>query len=188
MQVLNPVRLLFIMGLYIWVLKPQMAVGTRIGKQLSGALILMLPIYLTGRARYLLPLLIMEVEHLLHDWADIGITNGVLYDFDGAGVTTQKDVYEYNLLTGATTHFPLPAGYTPGQTGVGWNDNVYQVYALATGPINPYIAPYNKGLGTEGARTNIFSVPAYTPAIPSLGDAGEAFRPLMDFGDAPAIL
>jgi hypothetical protein len=45
---------------------------------------------------------------------------------------------------------------------------------------------YNKGLGTEGTRTNIFSVPAYTPAIPSLGDAGEAFRPLMDFGDAPS--
>ena len=122
---------------------------------------------------------------LLHDWADIGISNGVLYDFDGAGITTQKDVYEFNLLTGATTHFPLPAGYTPGQTGVGWNENVYQVYALATGPINPYIARYNKGLGTEGVRTNIFSVPAYIPAIPSLGDAAEAFRPLMDFGDAP---
>ena len=123
---------------------------------------------------------------LLHDWADFGISNGVLYDFDGAGVTTQKDVYEYNLLTGATTNFPLPAGWTPGQTSVGWDEKVYQVYAYAAGPTNPYIAQYNKGLGTEGARKNIFSVPAYVPAIPSLGDAAEAYRPLMDFGDAPA--
>ncbi|MCU0380681.1 MAG: hypothetical protein MUE58_05775, partial [Chitinophagaceae bacterium] len=127
---------------------------------------------------------------LAHDWADFVISNGMLYDFDGAGSTgsAQLDVYEYNMLTGVTFNNTTPT-YTPGQNAVDWQENVYQVYALATGtgsPINPYIARYNKTLGTIGATTNLFSVPMFTPAQPSLGDAAEAYRPLMDFGDAPA--
>jgi hypothetical protein len=125
---------------------------------------------------------------LIHDWSDFAISNGILYDFDGAILSdTYDDVYEYDMMTGVTTRFVNPAGYTPGQNATGWDDRVWQIFS-STNPenINPYIAPYNKGLGTEGTRLNLFSTPAFTPTIPSLGDAAEAFRPLMDFGDAPA--
>jgi hypothetical protein len=130
------------------------------------------------------------VSVLTHDWSDFAISNGILYDFDGAGSTgsAQLDIYEFNMLNGVTFNNTTPA-FTPGQNAVDWQENVYDIYALATGtgsPILPYIAPYNKTLGTIGTTTNITSTPPYTPAIPSLGDAAEAYRPLMDFGDAPA--
>ncbi len=125
------------------------------------------------------------VGTLLHDWSDFTITNGVLYDFDGAGGTTQTDIYQYNLMTGATVNYPLPAGFTPGQPTVAWNNNIYQLHAINPGT-NPYVALYNPAAGTIGVRTNLTSTPAFVPAIPSLGDAAEAFRPLCDFGDAPA--
>jgi hypothetical protein len=118
---------------------------------------------------------------LLHDWADFAISDGVLYNFDGAnGGGAQLDVYEHNLLTGVTSNFTSPT-YIPGQNATNWNEDVYQFYAL--NPTPAYIAPYNKGAGTIGATTLI--TPASSP-VPSLGDAAEAFRPLMDFGDAPA--
>jgi hypothetical protein len=124
---------------------------------------------------------------LRHDWSDFAITNGVLYDFDGAGVTTQTDVFQYNMVTGATTNFAVPAGWTPGQPAVDWNNNIYQLYATTVAPaVNPYVALYNSTTGTIGTQIAITSAPMYTPAIPSLGDAGEAFRPFCDFGDAPA--
>jgi hypothetical protein len=121
---------------------------------------------------------------LLHDWSDFVINNGVLYDYDGAGTTTQTNIYHTNMVTGNTTNYPTPSGFTPGQPTVDWAGNVYQMHAISPST-TPYIAPYNMN-GTIGTRTNVVSTPMYTPAIPSLGDAAEAFRPLVDFGDAPA--
>lgn len=122
---------------------------------------------------------------LIHDWADFAISNGILYDFDGAGGAgnVENDVNELNLLTGASVNFTTLA-FTPGQNATGWNENVYQLFSF--NPTVPYIAPYNKGAGTIGASINLSSTPAFSPTYPSLGDAAEAFRPLMDFGDAPA--
>src|SRR5262245_7652532 len=50
--------------------------------------------------------------------------------------------------------------------------------------ISPYVAVYNED-GTIGSKKPIVSNPMYTPAIPNLGDAADAFRPKSDFGDAP---
>ncbi|MBS1567500.1 MAG: T9SS type A sorting domain-containing protein [Bacteroidetes bacterium] len=125
---------------------------------------------------------------LIHDWADFTIFNGVLYDFDGALPTstpTQTDIYQYDLMTGTATNYNRPAGYIPGQPAVDWNGKIWQLYAYSGTSTAPYIAPYN-GDGTIGAHQLITSSPAYTPAIPSLGDAAEAFKPMADYGDAPA--
>jgi hypothetical protein len=122
---------------------------------------------------------------LLHDWSDFTIKDGVLYDFDGAGATTQTDIYHFDFITGVGTDYALPAGFTPGQPAVDWNGQVYQIHGPSTA-INPYVAPYNYN-GTIGVRTNITTTPvALTTPYPSLGDAAEGFRPLADFGDAPA--
>ncbi|MEO5681985.1 MAG: GEVED domain-containing protein [Chitinophagaceae bacterium] len=123
---------------------------------------------------------------LMHDWSDFVITNGILYDFDGAGVTTKTDIYHFDMMNGTAVNYPLPLGWTPGQPVVGWNESVYQLYATTAAPaVNPYVALYN-GNGTIGTRFNLTSAPMFTPAIPSVGDGAEAFRPLADFGDAPA--
>jgi hypothetical protein len=122
---------------------------------------------------------------LTHDWADFAISDGILYDFDGAGGAgdVENDVNELNLLTGASVNFTTLT-FTPGQNATNWNEVVYQFYSF--NPTVPYIAPYNKGAGSIGASINLSSTPPFAPAFPSLGDAAEAFRPLMDFGDAPA--
>ena len=120
---------------------------------------------------------------LLHDWSDFVLTNGILYDFDGAGTTTQTDVYHFDMITGTAVDYPTPAGWTPGQPVVDWQENIHQLYGAAA--VNPYIALYN-GNGTIGTRHNLFSTPMFSPTFPSVGDGAEGFRPLADFGDAPA--
>lgn len=122
---------------------------------------------------------------LMHDWSDFALSSGVLYDFDGAGTTTQTDIYQFNMLTGNAVNYHKPSGWTPGQPAVDWAGNIYQLHAINPGT-NPYIAAYNTTTGTIGTRFTLTSTPAYTPTIPSLGDAAEGYRPLVDYGDAPA--
>jgi len=135
---------------------------------------------------------------LVHDWADFGIIDGILYDFDGAGGagSSQTDIYQHNMITGATTLYADPAitaalgNWVPGQISVGWDNKVYQLYAAnasgSSNDVSPEIALYN-GNGTIGAATTLTAVPAIQfPDPPSLGDAAEAFRYPVDFGDAPA--
>ncbi|MEO7983960.1 MAG: GEVED domain-containing protein, partial [Bacteroidota bacterium] len=111
-----------------------------------------------------------------HDWSDIGMSNGILYDFDGAN--GDEDFYVYNMQTGALTNYTPAAGIVGRQIAVGWDEKLYNV---ETGTITQY----NGTNGHTGATHTITS----TPAIPgggSWGDAGEAFRPFVDYGDAPA--
>jgi hypothetical protein len=128
--------------------------------------------------------------NLLFDWGDFVINNGMLYNFDQAGVTTETDIYHFNLLTGGATNNSSPT-FTPAQPGIDWNGNIYQMYAVnrsgTSSDIAAHIALYNTVTGNIGATTNLTSTPAIPfPDPPSLGDAGEAYRPLCDFGDAPA--
>lgn len=136
--------------------------------------------------------------NLLHDWSDFTIKDGVLYDFDGAGAWSETDIYQVNLLTGAATNFNSPGTYTPSsdrfvpsQPTVDWNGNIYNL--STTNPtsgggtsVTPNIALYNTTTGRVSSKFNLTSTPAYSPAIPSVGDAAEGFRPLVDYGDAPA--
>jgi hypothetical protein len=110
---------------------------------------------------------------LIHDWGDIGFSNGILYDFDAAA-GGNDDYYHFNMLTGVAAQFN-PVGVSPSQTAVGWNEQLYNV--------NSNIMAYNNN-GTVGTSYAITSTPAITGV--RWGDAGEAFRPFLDFGDAPA--
>lgn len=128
----------------------------------------------------------------LHDWSDFVINDGILYDFDGTGEPSngEFDVYHSNMLTGETINFHHPAGGTwePGQPGVGWNGIIYNMQSSSgVNPQVPYIVPYNlDGTVNTAQWFNMTSNPMFTPAIPSVGDGAEAFRPKSDFGDAPA--
>jgi len=119
----------------------------------------------------------------IHDWSDFGISNGIIYDFDGS--VSGNNIYHYDMMTGTVTNTYSPgATFTPGQVSVGWDGTVYQQYANGASSL-PHIARYNLD-GTIGTRYNLSSNPMFTPASPSLGDAAEAYRPFLDFGDAPA--
>lgn len=120
----------------------------------------------------------------VHDWADFGVSNGVLYDFDGGRVSdgSNTDFYHQNLLTGAVTNYTPPLT-VPRQTGVDWQGNVYNIGSSGGALVNGTIGLYN-GTTNETGTVNI-SRNGVDYVGGSWGDAGEAFRPNCDFGDAP---
>ena len=112
---------------------------------------------------------------ILHDWSDIGCSNGILYDFDGA--QNDEDFYVFNMRTGVVTNYSPASGVVGRQVGIGWDEKIYN--------IDGTITQYNLTNGHTGSTSTITA----TPAIPgggSWGDAGEAFRPFVDYGDAPS--
>ena len=120
---------------------------------------------------------------LQHDWSDFVISNGILYDFDGAAGSVNVD--HINLMTGARTNY-VPT-ITPRQSTVLWNDQVYEVGANTNLLYSAgHVQPYNY----DGTFNSALSFPLVQPPAITLmgswGDAGEAFRPKSDFGDAPA--
>lgn len=114
-----------------------------------------------------------------HDWADIGITNGVLYDFDGRSAK----FYHQDLLTKAVTTYTASSGLVPRQTSVDWANTLYNVGAAGTGTTGT-IVPYQNNGTVNGSQQKTITYSGAT-AIGDWGDAGEAFKPKLDFGDAP---
>ncbi len=126
----------------------------------------------------------------LHDWADFGINNGILYDFDG-GVANSPTAQNANffvkdLLTGSVTAYTpssTPQLFAPRQTAVDWQGNVYNIGPLQlTGSTEGQISLYNGTNNISNHQTITFTGSTVTG---SWGDAAEAFRPFCDFGDAP---
>jgi len=130
----------------------------------------------------------------LHDWADFGITNGILYDFDGGVANSSSgancDYYQMNLMTGAVSRFTPTYNFSdnprikvPRQTAIDWLNNVWNIgpYAV-TGSTQGQISLYN---GNNDLGTPVTITHNSVALTGSWGDAGEAFRPYCDFGDAP---
>jgi len=120
---------------------------------------------------------------LLHAWGDFVIKDGELFDSNSSGNT--PSVVHFNMNTGlGTVYNPT---FDPGQLGIDWAGNIYEIQAdTATATLaSPTVALYTED-GNIDVQHAIVSTPMYTPAIPNLGDAAEAFLPKVDFGDAPA--
>jgi hypothetical protein len=122
---------------------------------------------------------------LINGFGDFVIRDGVLFQSDNA--TDEPNYYQLDLKTGIGTVYtinPLPDDQ-PGELAMDWTGKIYQLLADNFNSISPYVAVYNED-GTIGTKNSIVSSPMYSPAIPLLGDAADAFRPKSDFGDAPA--
>lgn len=120
---------------------------------------------------------------LAHDWSDFIISNGILYDFDGAASSVNID--HYDMMTGVKTVY-TPT-FTPRQNTVLWDESIYEVGANGNTTYEAgHVQPYNLN-GTVNSALNMPLVqPPGITLRGSWGDAGEAFRPKSDFGDAPA--
>jgi GEVED domain/Secretion system C-terminal sorting domain len=128
-----------------------------------------------------------SANRLRHDWGDAGVAKGILYDFD---ITTGDSMYyHFDLMTGQRVEYlPSGAGFIkPSQTAIDWQDNVFN-----TGPTGAlsgvgFVVPYNyNGTVNSAQQYTLFSNPGPTFPAGNWADAGEAFRPTCDFGDAPA--
>jgi hypothetical protein len=117
------------------------------------------------------------------DWADFGISNGILYNFDG--LASAPDFHHINMLTHTVTNVPVASGVIPRQTGIDWTGVLYNIGPPGSTGTAGTIVPYNFAGGVTSAnqRSITYNSVAVTG---SWGDAAEAFKPKMDFGDAPA--
>lgn len=141
--------------------------------------------------------LISGNNRLIHDWADIGVTNGIIYDFDGAGTgTANLDTmyYHFNMMSGQRIQY-LPNGsgnIGPKQVAIDWQENIYNMGSIpvsSTGASSAvgFIAPYNYNGTINVPNTRlVYTMPGTVYPTGSWGDCSEAFRPTCDFGDAPA--
>ena len=114
----------------------------------------------------------------IHDWSDFGITNGVLFDFDGSQ-SGDIDYERTDLMTGVLTNYAPAGGVVPRQVSIGWDEKLYDVDAI--------IALYNNtnGVGTQFTLTSPMGPALPTGSAASWGDAAGPYRPFLDFGDAP---
>lgn len=127
---------------------------------------------------------VFAVDAAGHDWGDFGLNNGVLYNFDGQAGS--ENYHHLDLYTKAVTIYAPTGTNIPKQTAVDWTGAVYSVGdASSTSPSTGAITPYNNNgtLNTALKKTIAYNGTAITG---QWRDGGEAFKPKVDFGDAPA--
>ena len=118
----------------------------------------------------------------IHDYADIVINNGIIYDYNSSvNVTGSKGEYKHITMQNNTSVGVLPNLLInkPAQSAVTWNGSIYWV-ADSIGLYNGTVA------NTVTGKVKILNSPQSVTWVGPAGDAGEAFRPKADFGDAPA--
>lgn len=127
---------------------------------------------------------VFAIDGTTHDWGDLGVTNGVLYDFDSKATT--ENYYHQDLYTKNMIAVYSPTGSnTPKQTAIDWNNQLYSLGNSGAAPSTGVIIPYN-GDGTVNITAQKTLTLNGTNISARYGDAGEAFKPRVDFGDAPA--
>lgn len=114
-----------------------------------------------------------------HDWGDFGVVNGTLYDFDAKDGSANLYVVP---LIGRNVLSPVGAA-VPKQTAIDWQGNLYSLGNNGASPNIGVVASYS----TAGVQGTIVPLTINGSTIGgSWGDAAEAFKPKLDFGDAPA--
>lgn len=116
-----------------------------------------------------------------HDWGDFIIKDGVIITHATGATNTSNHYIHYNMQTGAGTYFAGSASVA-GQLGQTYNGNVYR--------IDSTVSLYNNNgtVSLVGAVAVTSCSPAWYLANKknAAGDASDPFKPMCDFGDAPA--
>jgi|CXWL01.1.fsa_nt_gi hypothetical protein len=117
----------------------------------------------------------------IHDWADFVMKDGVLYEYNSS-ITSGNGRYSHiNMQTNVATTTVVPdvVANVPRQAAQSWNGTIYWV-ANEIGVYNGTVS------NTVTGKQTIFNAPRSVTWVGPAGDAGEAFKPKADFGDAPA--
>lgn len=121
----------------------------------------------------------------VHDWADFVIKDGVLYNSNSStnaiGGSGRGLYYHVNMQTNTTTTTVNPGASAnkPAQTAQTWNGTIYWV--------SNEIGLYNgTSANTVTGKQTIANAPRSVTWVGPAGDAGEAFKPKADYGDAPS--
>ncbi len=116
-----------------------------------------------------------------HDWGDIIMKDGVLYDFNsmgsGASILGQFNLVNMQTNVVSNVYTGLSNSNKPRQVGQQWNGNLCWLHDS--------IATYD-GTNVVTGKLRIVAAARSTTWVLGAGDAAEAFRPKADFGDAPS--
>ncbi len=117
---------------------------------------------------------------LIHDWGDITIKDGIMYDFNAMSSSSVGNYNLFNMQTGVITNtYP----------GVKLADKPRQAAQLWDGSfcwLHDSVAYYNGTNVLTSPKKKIVAAPGSVPWVAGAGDAAEGFRPKVDFGDASA--
>ncbi len=116
----------------------------------------------------------------IHDWGDITIKDGILYDYNAQGGAALGNYNIFNMQTCAVTN-TYPGLFTankPRQVAQQWNGNLVWLHDSIT--------TYNGTNVLGSPKMRIIASSGSVPWVAGAGDATEAFRPKADFGDAPS--
>jgi hypothetical protein len=127
-------------------------------------------------------------NRLIHDWGDFAATNGMIIDFDGASTALIDSMYyHFDMMTGERVQYLPTDGIKPSQTCTDWQGNIYNMWGTVPGQSSQAIvAPYNMDGTLDLANQHAVFIDGPLFPVGNWADAGEAFRPNCDFGDAPA--
>ncbi|MFN8264887.1 MAG: GEVED domain-containing protein, partial [Chitinophagaceae bacterium] len=121
----------------------------------------------------------------VHDWADFVIKDGVLYNSNSSvnavGGSGNGLYYHINLQTNTltTTVNPNTPANKPAQSAQTWDGKIYW--------LSNEIGLYNgTSANTVTGKQTIANAARSVTWVGPAGDAGEAFKPKADFGDAPS--
>jgi hypothetical protein len=117
---------------------------------------------------------------LLHDWGDITIKDGVMYDFNAAAASSNGNYNHYNLQTQIVTGSwnGIRRSDKPRQAGQKWNGTICWFHDSVT--------TYTGTNVLSMPKQRIVAAPRSATWVAGAGDAAEAFKPKADFGDAPS--
>lgn len=116
---------------------------------------------------------------LLHDWGDIIIKDGILYDFNAASSSSAGNYNLLNLQTRTmSTYNGIRTSDKPRQAGQQWDGTLLWLHDSVT--------TYNGTNVLTLPKRQIVAAPRSVTWVAGAGDAAEAFRPKADFGDAPS--
>jgi len=124
---------------------------------------------------------------MYHDWGDISISNDTLYDFNeanssgGGSPGSFSGWLHYNLKTGLIINDYLNSKMLSGESAIDWSG---QVYRFAS--ISDTMGKYTYNGQTSGSVKITGNSAALDWISTGTGDASDAFKPPMDYGDAPA--
>ncbi|MFT3936789.1 MAG: GEVED domain-containing protein [Chitinophagaceae bacterium] len=111
----------------------------------------------------------------IHDWGDFDLKDGLLIDFNSS--SNGPNFVHYSLQSGliVNTYTPTGGQTTPRQVTQTWDGSLYW--------LDDKIAPY--AAGVVGTKVNVTGATS-ADWNSNARDGGEAFKPKVDFGDAPA--
>lgn len=117
---------------------------------------------------------------LLHDWGDVTLKDGIMYDFNAASSSSNGNYNIFNLqtCTVTNTYAGVRLSDKPRQAGQKWDGSIYWFHDSVTAYNGTNVLTLPKRKIVAAARSATW--------VAGAGDAAEAFKPKADFGDAPA--